>query len=91
VSLRIDDSLRKRLAASARRRDTTPSELARSAIELWLDHEEGRVRLTPAESLGEIVGSVAGGTRDRSTSSAHLGRSGATSRSARRIVPSRKK
>jgi hypothetical protein len=92
VSLRIDDALRKRLAEAARRRATNSSELARRAIESWLDHEEGRVRQSPAESIGELLGSVAGGQRDRATSDRFLGGRGAARRPPRpRALEGRKK
>lgn len=69
ISLRLDEGLRSRLASAAQRRRTTPSELARRAIESWLDGDEGRARLSPAESVGDLIGRLAGGARDRSTRS----------------------
>jgi len=69
VSLRLDDSLRRRLALAARRRGRTPSELVRTAIEFWLEHEEGQTRAAPGEALAELVGCVSGRSRDRSMSS----------------------
>lgn len=89
ISLRLDDDLRSRLRAAARRRGATPSDLARRAIQSWLDQDEGRSHLNPAESLGELIGRLAGGARDRSTTSDHrlLGGRAAKRRARRGAAP----
>jgi predicted transcriptional regulator len=71
MTIRLDSSQRRQLAAGARRRNRTVSELARSAIQSWLAAEAGKV--APVAAIEELIGSLAGGASDRSTSSAYLG------------------
>jgi Arc/MetJ-type ribon-helix-helix transcriptional regulator len=71
MTIRLDSSQRRRLAAMARRRNRSVSELARSAIQSWLDAEAGKI--APVAAIEELIGSLAGGAPGRSTSSAYLG------------------
>lgn len=67
MTVRIDRELRNRLAATARRRASTPSDLVRDALETWLGAHETRGGATPYEALADLIGSVRGGDPKRST------------------------
>lgn len=58
MTLRIEPGLRRRLASAARRRRRTESELARWAVEAWLDAEEGVERSAPYAAVEDLIGCV---------------------------------
>jgi hypothetical protein len=60
MTLRVAPPVRKRLAAAARRRGRTESDLAREALESWLDGQEARAGATPFDAIADLVGSVRG-------------------------------
>lgn len=66
MTLRLDRPIRLRLAAAARRRGRTPSDLARAALEAWLDTQDGQAGASPYEALADLIGSVRGADRARS-------------------------
>ena len=68
VTVRLEESTRRRLAAVARRRRRTPSAIMRTAIEAWLASEDGSgTGPTPFEAMADLVGCVRGGDPKRST------------------------
>ena len=68
VTLRLDDKTRRRLASVARRRGRSPSALMRTAIEAWLEAEEGGWdRISPYDAISDLIGCVDGGDPKRST------------------------
>jgi hypothetical protein len=67
MTMRLDAATRLRLRAVARRRGRTPSEIARSALEAWLDGELGLAGASPQEAMADLIGSVRGGAPGRST------------------------
>jgi len=66
MTLRLDTAVRRRLGSAARRSGRTASELARSALEAYLDREDGRQE-APYELVRDLVGCVRGGDPRRST------------------------
>jgi len=66
MTVRIDWRMRLRLAAGARRRGRTPSDVARAALEDWLDAQDAETDATPYQSVANLIGSVRGGDRGRS-------------------------
>jgi predicted DNA-binding protein len=66
MTVRLDRRMRVRLAAAARRRGRTASDLARAALEGWLDDQEGQPGGTPYEAVADLIGSVRGGDEGRS-------------------------
>ena len=67
MTFRMDRQVRLRLAAAARRRGRTPSDLTRDALEAWLDAQEAAAGATPYEALANLIGSVRGGDPNRSS------------------------
>ena len=67
LTVRIDRRVRRRLAQLAQRRGRTSSELARAAIEAWLDEAEGSGSESPYEAILDLIGCVDGGDPYRST------------------------
>jgi len=67
MTIRLDRTFRVRLQAAAKRRSVTPSAVARVALEGWLEADERAVRARPFEALADLIGSVRGGERGRST------------------------
>ncbi len=67
MTIRLDRALRLRLQAAATRRRATPSAVARVALEGWLEAEERAARARPYEALVDLIGSVRGGARGRSS------------------------
>ena len=68
VTIRLDPTTRRRLAAIARRRRRTPSALVRGAVEAWLATEGESDNATMAfEAIADLVGCVQGGDPRRST------------------------
>jgi hypothetical protein len=67
MTIRLDRGFRLRLQAAAKRRSVTPSAVARVALEGWLAEEERRSRARPLEALADLIGSVQGGDRGRSS------------------------
>lgn len=67
LTVRIESGLRRRLTRLAKRRGRTSSELARAAIEGWLDDAEGSGSESPYEGILDLIGCVDGGDPHRST------------------------
>jgi predicted DNA-binding protein len=68
LTIRLETETRRRLSSVARRRGRTPSAIVRTAIEAWLDAEEGRPTGTSAyDVVADLVGCVKGNDRLRST------------------------
>lgn len=68
VTIRLDATTRRRLAAIARRRRRTPSALMRGAVEAWLATEgESDNGTTAFDAIADLVGCVQGGDPRRST------------------------
>jgi len=67
MTIRLDRTFRLRLRAAAKRRGATPSAAARVALEGWLEADERAARARPYEALVDLIGSVRGGDRGRST------------------------
>lgn len=67
MTIRLDRTFRQRLQAVAKRRRGTPSAVARAALEGWLEAEERAASARPFEALADLIGSVRGGDRGRST------------------------
>jgi hypothetical protein len=67
MTIRLDRTFRLRLRAAAKRRSATPSAVARVALEGWLEAEERAARARPYEALADLLGSVRGADRRRST------------------------
>jgi hypothetical protein len=67
MAVRLDGTTRLRLQAAARRRKLTPSAAARAALEEWLDAEEQSDEARPYDAIVDLLGSVRGGERGRST------------------------
>jgi hypothetical protein len=66
MTVRLDRRVRLRLAAAARRRGRTASDLTRAALEDWLDAQEREPGATPYEAAVDLIGSVRGGDKRRS-------------------------
>lgn len=67
MTVRIDPATRLRLRALARRHRRTTSDLARTAIEAWMDHAEALAGASPYEALQDLLGCVTGGDPGRSS------------------------
>jgi hypothetical protein len=67
MTLRLDRAFRSRLQVAARRRRMTPSAAARVALEAWLETEDRAARHRPYGEIVDLIGSVRGGDRGRST------------------------
>jgi hypothetical protein len=67
MTIRLERAFRSRLQVVAERRSLTPSAAARLALEGWLDSEERSASGRPYEEIADLVGSVHGGDRGRST------------------------
>ena len=65
--IRVDRKTWTRLVAASRRLGRTPSELARAALDAWLDAEKERARQAPHEGIADLIGCVRGGDAKRST------------------------
>ena len=66
MTLRLDAAIRRRLGSVARRSGRTPSELARKALEAFLEREDARQE-APYELVRDLVGCVRGSDPGRST------------------------
>jgi len=69
MTVRLDRRMRLRLSAVAKRRRLTPSAAARLALEAWLEAEDATASARPYEQIKDLVGSVRGGDRRRSSRS----------------------
>ena len=69
MTVRLDGRTRVRLKVAARRRHLTPSAAARLAVDKWLDDEDTAVSIQPYELIKDLVGSVSGRDRLRSSRS----------------------
>jgi hypothetical protein len=69
MTVRLDRPTRVRLKVAAKRRHLTPSAAARLAVDKWLDDEDATVSIRPYELIKDLVGSVSGGDRLRSSRS----------------------
>ena len=67
MTLRLDRTFRSRLQVAARRRRMTPSAAARVALEDWLETEDRAASHRPYDEVVDLIGSVRGGDRGRST------------------------
>jgi hypothetical protein len=69
LTIRLEESTRRRLASVARRRGRSPSSLVRAALEGWLAAEAGPSKhgLSPYEMATDLIGCVEGGDAGRST------------------------
>jgi hypothetical protein len=67
MAVRLDRATRLRLGAAAKRRRLTPSAAARAALEHWLEAEERSDSARPYDAMVDLLGSVRGGDRGRST------------------------
>lgn len=67
MTLRLDRAFRSRLRVAARRRGMTPSAAARVALEGWLETEDRAASHRPYDEVADLIGSVRGGDRGRST------------------------
>jgi hypothetical protein len=67
MTLRLDRVFRSRLRVAAQRRSVTPSAAARLALEAWLQSEERAADTRPFDQLADLLGSVRGADRRRST------------------------
>jgi Ribbon-helix-helix protein, copG family len=68
MTIRLEESTRRRLTLVARRRGRTPSAIVRAAIDEWLTAESGPAAggPTPYETVADLIGSVHGGDPERS-------------------------
>lgn len=67
LTVRLDESTRRRLVSAARKRARTPSDVVRAAIGQWLDAEEGSSTGIGSYGLiADLVGSIRGGDPGRS-------------------------
>lgn len=67
MTIRLDRSTRRRLGVVARKRGRTASEVARAALDVWLDAEEGQAGTNPYLAVADLIGCVRGGDPGRST------------------------
>jgi hypothetical protein len=67
MTIRLDRTFRSRLQVAAKRRRVTPSAAARVALESWLAGETRAADARPYDEIADLVGSVRGGDRRRST------------------------
>jgi hypothetical protein len=67
MTLRLERSIRSRLQVAARRRSLSASSAARLALEEWLEAEERAAETRPYDEVVDLIGSVRGGDRERST------------------------
>jgi hypothetical protein len=67
MAIRLDRTARLRLQVAARRRRMTPSAAARTALDQWLEADERSDEARPYEAIVDLLGSVQGGDRGRST------------------------
>ncbi|MBI4502001.1 MAG: ribbon-helix-helix protein, CopG family [Gemmatimonadetes bacterium] len=65
VTLRLSQEARARIARIARRRGVSASEIIREAIEGLVEREEAFTR--PYDAVADLIGTVHGGRRSRST------------------------
>ncbi len=67
MTLRLDRAFRLRLQLAAKRRRVTPSAAARVALESWVEAEDRVARSRPLDAIADLIGSVRGGDRGRSS------------------------
>jgi hypothetical protein len=67
MTIRVDRAFRRRLHAAAKRRSVTASAAARAALEGWVQAEERQAQARPFDALADVIGSVRGGDRGRSS------------------------
>lgn len=67
MAVRLDRTTRLRLRVAAKRRRLTQSAVARTALEHWLEAEERSEEARPYDAIVDLLGSVRGGDRGRST------------------------
>ncbi len=67
MTLRLKRETRRRLNAVARSSGRTASDVARRALEGWLQAEEASESRAPYDSLAHLVGCIDGGDPGRST------------------------
>jgi hypothetical protein len=67
MTIRVDRAFRRRLHAAAARRRVTPSAAARAALEGGVQAEERQAQARPFDALADLIGSVRGGDRGRSS------------------------
>jgi hypothetical protein len=67
MTIRLDRSTRRRLSVVARKRGRTASEVARAALDSWLEGEEGQAGANPYLAIADLIGCVRGGDPGRST------------------------
>ena len=67
MTIRLDRTSRLRLQVAAKRRRVTPSAAARAALESWMEAEERVAATRPFDEIVDLIGSVRGGDRGRST------------------------
>ena len=73
VSFKLPASLRRRVAAEARRRRVSQAAVIRESLESALvERPAARGELSCADLAGDLIGSVRGGPRDASTSKRYL-------------------
>ena len=84
MTLRLERTTRLRLQVAAKRRNLTPSAAARTALEQWLTAEERREEARPYDAIADLVGSVRGRDRGRSTRGAEGISSARRGRASRR-------
>jgi hypothetical protein len=65
----MDGLTRQKLKVAAKRRRLTPSATVRLAVDKGLDDRDAVASLQPYEAIEELVGSVSGGDRLRSSRS----------------------
>jgi hypothetical protein len=64
LTLRVDETTRKRIARIARRKQLSTSEVVRQAIEAWAERHEPTA--SPYEAVTDLIGVVRGGNPKRS-------------------------
>ena len=67
MAIRLDRTARLRLQVAAKRRRITPSAAARAALDHWLEADERSDAACPYDAIVDLLGSVRGGDRARST------------------------
>lgn len=67
MTIRLDRAFRLRLQLAAKRRRVTPSAAARVALESWVEAEDRVAGRRPLDAIADLIGSVRGGDRGRST------------------------
>lgn len=71
LSLKLPDATFHRLSSEVKKRHTTRSEIIRSAIEYYFEHEQDMVENSFYEAASNLCKKFKGGPRDLSTNKKH--------------------